>query len=183
SEYHFLQNKFQLKPIEAHLWKFMRMRPANFPSIRLSQFAHLLYNSKNIFSESMEETKLGKLRKKYQLEASDYWMEHYRFDKKSSGKGGKKMSENSSNNILINTVAPFLFLYGRTFGDESYVNRAFKLLEECAAENNKIITSWKTLGMPVESSYHSQALIHLKTEYCDNKKCLNCAIGNESIKS
>lgn len=183
AEYLFLKNKFKLKNIEAHLWKFMRMRPANFPSIRLSQFAHLLHNSKNIFSESMEETKIENLRKKYRLQASDYWNDHYRFDKKSSDSRLKKMSENSSNNILINTVAPFLFLYGRKSGDESYVNRSFELLEECSAENNQIIRYWKKLQMPVESSYHSQALIQLKNEYCDNKKCLNCAIGNEIIKS
>lgn len=182
-EYEFLAHKFKLRPIESHLWKFMRMRPANFPSIRISQFANLLHNSKNIFSESMEEENIESLRTKYRLKASEYWYDHYRFDKKSTALGVKKMSESSSNNILFNTVAPFLFIYGRKKGEEKYVDRSFQLLEKCQAESNKIIRSWRKLGMPADSSYHSQALLHLKNDYCDQKKCLNCAIGNEIIKS
>ena len=182
-EYEFLASKFRFKPIEAHLWKFMRMRPANFPSIRISQFASLLHQSKNIFSESMEESNIQKLRSKFQLKASEYWRDRYRFDKKTTKVGDKKMSEASSNNILINTVAPFLFVYGRKIGEEKMLNRSFDLLHFCKGEVNKITKAWSSMGMPTKTSFQTQALIQLKNEFCDNKKCLNCAIGNHIIKS
>lgn len=182
-EYQFLASKFRFTPIEAHLWKFMRMRPANFPSIRISQFAALLHQSKSIFSESMEESDVQKLRNRFRLKASDYWKDRFRFDKQSSKTGERKMSEASSNNILINTVAPFLFVYGKKIGEEKMLKRSFELLHSCKGEVNKITKAWSTLGMPTKTSFQTQALIQLKNEFCDNKKCLNCAIGNHIIKS
>lgn len=182
-EYDFLARKFQWKPIEAHLWKFMRMRPANFPTIRLSQFAALLHRSRSIFSESLEEENLQKLRERFQLKASEYWKSHYRFDKLTTQLGDRKMSEASSNTILINTIAPFLFVYGRKTGEEKMVDRSFELLENCKGEVNKITKGWSKMDMPVKTSYQTQALIQLKNDFCDNKKCLHCAIGNHIIKS
>ncbi|MFP4022890.1 MAG: DUF2851 family protein [Thiohalospira sp.] len=182
NEYHFLKGKFNLKPIENHLWKFLRSRPGNFPTIRLAQFAMLIYQSKSLFSKMMEEADMQKIRKMLQAKPSEYWDNHYHFNKKSINKP-KPLGQSAIQILLINTVVPFLFVYGKHTGNADLPERALNLLSTVKPENNSIISKWKKLGIKPENAFETQALIQLKNKYCTFKECLNCQIGNHIIKN
>ncbi len=182
SEYYFLRGKFNLKPIEKHLWKFLRSRPGNFPTIRLAQFAMLIYQSKSLFSKMMEEEDMQKIRKMLQAKPSEYWDTHYHFYKKSVKKP-KPLGQSAIQILLINTVIPFLFVYGKHKGNADLPERALNLLSTIKPESNSIISKWKKLGIKPENAFETQALIQLKNKYCTFKECLNCQIGNYIIKN
>lgn len=182
NEYVFLKHKFNLTPVAAHLWKFLRLRPANFPTIRIAQFAGLVFNATHLFSKILETEKLEHLKKLINTDVSDYWQSHYTFDKLSLAKS-KQIGEEALNNILINTVVPFLFVYGKSKNEEKYIDRAIQFLEQIQGENNAIIKNFKTLKLPVKTAHSTQALLQLKNEYCTNKKCLHCSIGNYLLKN
>jgi len=180
NEYAFLQKKFSLVPIASHLWKMMRLRPSNFPAIRLAQFAQLVHRSSHLLSKILESNSVEDIHSLFDVKASGYWEDHYTFDK-ASPKRTKSLGEGSVNNIIINTIAPFLFVYGKKNADERYCERALKLLESTQGESNAIIDKWEQLGMPVKTAWDTQALLQLKNEYCDKKRCLECAIGNKLL--
>ncbi len=182
NEYTFLKQKFKLNSIDKHLWKFLRMRPHNFPTIRLAQFANLIYHSSHLFSKIINTEKYNDLKKLMEIEVSDYWQTHFNFDK-SSNKRLKHLGTDAFNNIIINTVVPFLFVYGKQKDDEKYIERSLKFLEQTEGETNSIIKKWNSLNIPVQSAYSTQALLQLKNEYCSQKKCLNCSIGNYLLKN
>ncbi len=179
-EYAYLKKKFRLKPIEKHLWKFLRSRPGNFPSIRIAQFAQLVYKSSALFSKIIETNDLNKYYRLFQVEPSAYWINHYLFNKGSVQKK-KKLGKSAIDNILINTIVPFLFVYGKAKGISELQDRAIQLLENIKAENNHITKKWAELGVQPASAFDSQALIQLKNNYCNQKKCLNCQIGTHII--
>jgi len=181
-EYDFLAKKYKLKPIDSHLWRFMRLRPSNFPTIRISQFADLICNSSHLFSTILEKRNLKDLVELFDVSVSDYWKSHYMFDKAST-KRNKKISTNTIHLLIINTIIPFLFVYGRSHKDQSMIDRALKLLDQLPGEQNAIISKWTDLGVSVRSSFQTQSLILLKNSYCKNKRCLNCGIGNEILKN
>ncbi|HAN19669.1 MAG: hypothetical protein A2X13_14485 [Bacteroidetes bacterium GWC2_33_15] len=180
-EYLFLKAKFNLKPIEKHLWKFLRSRPGNFPTIRIAQFAMLIYKSSSLFSKIIESVKPEEIKKLLLVETSEYWTNHYLFNKVSVNKV-KSLGENSVDILIINTVIPFLFVYGKNKRDEKIATRAIGFLEKIKSEKNSILQSWEKLGIKSNSAQSSQALIHLKSKYCNIKNCLNCQIGNQVIK-
>ncbi len=182
NEYEFLKNKFNLLPLSKTMWKFARMRPGNFPSVRIAQFADLLYKSHHLFSKILEIENSKDFYKLFTVEVSDYWKTHYVFDKESI-KRDKKISKQSINLILINTIIPFLYYYGKERGKEELLNRALKFLEQIPGEKNQIIHQWEKLGFSVQSAFNTQALIHLKKEYCTKKKCLECGVGVYLLKS
>lgn len=172
-EFKFLKSKFKLKPIDASLWKFMRLHPPNFPTIRISQFANLIYRSSNLFSKIIEGMDPASL---LACETSEYWLTHYRFAKQSP-KRKKTLGGDSINNIIINTIAPFIFIYGKQKGEEEYTDRALALLEKTFPEKNSIITNWQELGVRAKNACETQALLQLKNEYCSKKRCLECSVG------
>lgn len=176
-EYHFLQKKYSLSPIASVSWKFLRLRPANFPTIRIAQFGTLIAHSTNLFSKVLETDTLASIDNLLNVQLSDYWLTHYTFDKISKFRN-KSLGKLAIQLLIINTIVPFLFLYGSHKGAESYKQKAFKLLEELPKEKNTIIAGWENLGVKAKSAYESQALLQLKNEYCDKKQCLKCAIGN-----
>jgi hypothetical protein len=182
NEYIFLKQKFKLVPIEEHLWKFLRLRPVNFPTIRIAQFANFIFQSTHLFSKVMEAENCIDLKNLMNVNVSEYWKTHFVFDKVSKPKS-KHLGEEAVNNIIINTIVPFLFVYGKQKGDEKYVERALSFLEQIAGESNSIITKWEELNLPVKTAYSTQALLQLKNEYCSHKKCLNCSIGNYVLKN
>ncbi len=179
-EYAFLQKKFNLKPVEKHLWKFLRLRPSNFPTIRIAQFASLIYSSSKLFSKILEANNVEEIKKLLSVTASSYWDVHYTFGKPSA-KRVKKLGDAGINILLINTIIPFLFVYGKVKNNQMYKDRALKFLEHVKAEQNHIIKGWKELGIIPENALQSQALLQLKNVYCDPKKCLDCQIGNQLI--
>lgn len=181
-EYNFLQKKHQLAPIEKHLWKFLRMRPQNFPTIRLAQFAALVINSNHLFSKILEIKDVATLRDLFaNARVNDYWETHYRFDAESKP-SSKNMGAGAIDILLLNTVAVTLFSYGKHLQKQHYINRALALLEYLPGEKNNITDDFVTFGVKSTTAFDSQALLELKNSYCNHKKCLQCAVGNKVLK-
>lgn len=180
-EYQYLQKKFNLKPIEKHLWKFLRSRPGNFPSVRIAQFAMLVYKSTALFSKILETKTINDFYKLFIVKPSDYWENHYVFNKESIKKS-KIIGKSAVDIILINTIVPFLFIYGKAKGIQNLQDRSIRLLESLKPEKNSIITKWNDLDINASNAFDTQALIQLKNNYCNPKKCLNCQIGNRIIR-
>jgi hypothetical protein len=181
NEYAFLKQKFKLQPIEKHLWKYLRLRPINFPTIRIAQFANLIFSSDHLFSEILEIEDAALIKKIMNVSVSEYWETHFVFDK-TSIKKTKHLGDEAINNIIVNTVVPFLFVYGKQKNNELYINKAISLLETTAGEGNTIIQKWSSLGLSTKTAAETQALLQLKNEYCSHKKCLSCSIGNYLLK-
>ncbi len=182
-EYSFLYKKYHLKAIESHLWKFMRLRPGNFPTVRISQLAALILRSHGLFSKIIELENLADLKQLFKVEASEYWTTHYNFNKTSVRTSVKELGESSVNMLIINVVIPFLFVYGEKQNKEHLKNRALDFLEQLPAEENSVIEKWDKMGVRSRSAFESQALLQLKNKYCERKKCLNCQIGVKLVKS
>ncbi|HEY0897748.1 MAG TPA: DUF2851 family protein [Sphingobacteriaceae bacterium] len=177
SEYMFLKNKYFLEPLDRYLWKFLRSRPQNFPTVRLAQFAALITRSSHLFSKVMETDEPAKLMEQFMhLPLHPYWKDHYRFGV-TSRPYPHQMGAISIQNILINTVALFLFMYGKNMGRNLFVNKAVQLLESLPLESNQVIERFKETGIEMKGAFSSQALLQLKKAYCDEKQCLNCGIG------
>jgi hypothetical protein len=179
-EYGYFSKKYQLKGMEAYLWKFMRLRPANFPTIRIAQFANLIHQSESLLSKLIEEKDARSILQFFDVYASPYWDSHYRFNL-SSPQGKKHLGESSRNNIVINTVAPFLFLYGERNSIPELKQRSLELLELLPSESNNIISRWAEIGIPARNAFDSQALIQLKNNYCESKRCLKCMLSTKVI--
>jgi len=182
-EYSYLYKKYGLSGIESYVWKFMRLRPINFPTIRIAQLAMLIHHSSALFSRILETENPEELRKSFDVSASEYWNTHYRFNKISEENRKKTLGEAAFNNLVINTISPLLFVYGDQHLDQAMKDRALLLLEESPPESNQIIRKWNELGIDSRSAFDSQALIQLKNRYCENKKCLHCQLGAKIITS
>ena len=177
-EYTFLASKYGLTPVDKHIWRFMRMRPANFPTVRISQFANLIYRSSGLLHKIFNEENLANLKTFFSVKASDYWEDHYRFDVRAGNKRAKVFGNTSIDILLINAVVPFVFAYGTIESKPLLKERAAGWLGEIKAENNTYTRLYSSFGINAESAMHSQALLQLKTEYCDRRRCLECAIGH-----
>ncbi|TCD12019.1 DUF2851 family protein [Pedobacter frigidisoli] len=181
-EFQFLQKKYNIKPIEVSIWKFMRMRPQNFPTLRLAQFAALILKANHLFSKVMEISRVAELRRLFEnLPVNDFWKTHYHF-KKETTEVSTQIGKTSVDNILLNTVALFLFAYGRHTGTPFYISRAIKLLESLPAEQNAITDKFTSAGVVMDNAFSSQGILQLKKQYCDEKKCLSCGIGIKILK-
>lgn len=180
-EFHYLQRVFDLPVMDVTLWRFLRLRPTNFPHIRIAQFAMLYYHKWALFSHLMEADSCDKIIEILHVSTSPYWEEHYQFYT-TSPKRTKALSVPSIRLIIINTVVPFLYLYGQHRSDERLCQRANDLLEKLLPETNHIIQQWDRLGLKASNAADTQALLELKNEYCDKKKCLYCRIGFEYLK-
>jgi len=181
-EYEFLRKKYSLTPIENHLWKFMRLRPQNFPTIRLAQFAALIVNSNHLFSKVLDTRDIKGLRDLFtDIKVNPYWEERYRFDKESK-LSAKNLGQASVDVLLLNTLVLFLFSYGKHHQQQHFMDRSLKLLESIPGEHNKIIADFSSLGVKANSAFETQALLELKNYYCTYKKCLQCGVGNKILK-
>lgn len=182
NEYLYLAHKFALTPIDYKQWRFLRLRPQNFPHIRISQLANLYLERKAGLSVVIECKTIEQLRSVMQTHVTPYWETHYTFGSTST-RNEKHISPSSMNLLMINTAVPMIFAYGRHVGDESLCQRAVDFLDELKAENNNIVRMWRDCGLAALSAGDSQALIQLKKEYCDRRECLRCRIGYEYLKS
>ncbi|MCS2731575.1 DUF2851 family protein [Phocaeicola vulgatus] len=180
-EYTYLQHKFGLIPMDASLWRFLRLRPANFPHIRIAQLACLYHRAYGLLSRIMETETLQGVRDILKGGTSEYWLTHYTFGGSSPSRP-KTLSNTSLDLLIINTVVTFLYAYGLHKGNRVLCARAGSFLEELKTENNYITRMWEQCGMKASNAADSQALIQLKKEYCDKKKCLYCRIGYEYLK-
>jgi len=178
NEYQYLNKLYKLQPMRQQAWKMMRMRPSNFPTIRISQFANLMVKSESLFSKIIETKNIDKLKSLFDTAASDYWNEHFMFDK-AAPKSKKHIGQGSKENLLINVVAPILFQYGATVGDDDFKDRAMELLSTLKPEKNIYSNQWMIEKIEMNSALDSQAALYLSQNYCRMKRCLKCAIGNK----
>lgn len=174
-EYQFLKQKYNLSASSISL-QFLRMRPANFPTIRLAQLAALLHNRTQLFSEIKEAETLKQLYSILDATANDYWLYHYVFEKETAFKE-KNLGKQMMNVIITNAIIPFLYVYASYHKDKLLQQKLFDWLQKIPAEKNSITTGFVQLGIKNNTAWDSQALIQLKKNYCDNKNCLNCAVG------
>jgi hypothetical protein len=182
NEYSFLASKFGLIPLNAaRVWKRFRMMPRNFPEIRISQFAALLFQAPNLIDELTSFESKAELYARFKVSASEFWNRHYTLERESK-ESIKRLGESTVTGICINTIAPFLFCLGRFKGDVEIEERAIGLLEDLDAEVNNITKRWKGVGFTVQNALESQGSLELKNEYCSNKKCLNCVLGTKMLK-
>ncbi|MBC8316116.1 MAG: DUF2851 family protein [Bacteroidetes bacterium] len=179
--YRFYQNKYNLESLQKGIWKFLRMRPGNFPTIRISQLAAMIHGDSNLFDGELISRSLSDWMQGIQATASSYWDTHYTFDK-ISVKQAKNLGEGSAYLVVINAVTPFLFVYGREKNLPLYLEHAVTLLEEIPGEKSSLVTNWKEIGMPTENALYTQALKQLKSAYCEKKRCLECRIGARLLR-
>jgi hypothetical protein len=180
-EYRFLKKKYNLRPIRLPIYS-LRMRPGNFPAIRLAELAMLVHESAHLFSKIREAASAKEIKQLFEITASNYWHNHYQLDTVSAFKK-KKTGSLMRDNIVINTVAPVLFAYGNYHKEDGYKDKAIQCLEEITGERNQLTNGFKQLGIESKNARDSQALIELKNEYCSKKRCLECAVGNAFLKS
>lgn len=186
-EYHFLRRKYKLIPLNPQIWKFMRMRPSNFPTVRLAQFAMLIHKSQHLFQQFMDIVAPHELLKILDVATSPYWETHYRFNETAKNNSVKHLGKDAILNIYINTVLPIQYLYySQHKNDHDIENNLGHLID--AAQNikpeiNKITNNWKSIGILSNNGLESQALIELFSEYCTKKRCLACAVGNKILSS
>ncbi len=179
-EYHFLKTKYGLKPISIQV-QFLRMRPRNFPTIRLAQLAQLIKESVHLFSVIKEENQLSVLKTRLRVTANDYWHEHYRMGVESVSEE-KPLGDPMIENILINTIVPALYAYGSYYKDDLIISKSLQWLNEMHPEKNSVIGVYGRLGFSASNAADTQALHELKKSYCDKKGCLNCSIGKTFLR-
>lgn len=180
-EYQFLQKKYSLRVINKPPL-FLRLRPSNFPSIRLAQLAMLIHTSQALFSKVREATTLKEVHSLFDVTANDYWSYHFKPGVPAEFQP-KHLGQQTIDLLIINAIAPVLFAYGKIMGEEWQVTKALQWLQQTPAEKNNITQVYKLAGIGVANAYDSQALIHLKKDYCDPIRCLECAVGNHILKS
>lgn len=175
-EYKILSAKYSLRPIHGWLWKFSRLRPVNFPTVRISQLSSLISEAGGLFSRILESCDTRLLKKMFEVSASQYWEDHYVFGKKSLSIP-KNTGKQATEIFLINAVIPLIFVYGRYKDNREIWEKAITLLEEIHPEDNTVISDWKHSGIEAESAFYTQALLELTGEYCRKKRCLECRLG------
>ena len=180
-EYKFLKSKYNLEPIDKSNWKFMRIRPASFPTVRIAQVSVLLFKHNNIFADILEQKNIKDLYKLFDINPSKYWESHYKFGTESKNRN-KKLGKQTITLIIINVVIPMLFVYGDERNIAKYKDRALNYLQEIEKENNSIIRYWNSIGVETKSAYETQAILELHNNYCQKNMCLKCRIGNKLIK-
>jgi hypothetical protein len=175
-EFAVMKAKFNLLTMPAERWKFMRMRPSNFPTIRLAQMAQLIHKNGCLFSKIREAKDTAEVKALFDVAASEYWETHWRFDVPTESKL-KHLGDATADILMINAVVPLLFCYGKLHKDESVCETAIQFLEETEAEDNAAIRHYVQCGIKVENAMQTQALLHLYNMYCKRKRCLECRIG------
>ena len=183
ARFHDLNSEYLLKPVSSHEWIRGGLRPSNFPTLRLAQFARLINATGSFIDHLTAKHDLGYLTTWLQVKASEYWRDHSGFDKAMKSKGSCRLGVASARSILINAWIPLMFSYGRHHGDQSLCDRAVELFGKIPRESNRIVNRWHNIGMPNVNAGHSQALIHLKDSYCNRRKCTECAIGTQILLS
>lgn len=180
TEYAFLSNKFQLTPMEKESWKLFRIRPQNFPYRRIAMLAQFIDGGFRMMNRILEAEVEKEMRALFEVELSGYWTKHYTFGKPND-RATATLSRSSIDIILINTVAPLLYAYGELTGNYEMTDKAIKLLEDLRAESNSIVSHFVAYGIDCPDALTSQALVQLKREYCDARKCIYCKIGHHLL--
>jgi hypothetical protein len=180
-EYQYLKKKYSLVPMELSTWKFSRLRPSNFPSIRIAQLASIIRNKPRFFSEILSIKELSTLNNYFEVELPEYWNTHFSFDKESTWRI-KQIGDDSIDKLILNTICLVWLLYGDVKDDEEYKIKCLQAMERLKAENNRYTQQFDDCHYSLESSIQSQGQRFLWENYCDHKKCLTCSIGIHGLK-
>ncbi len=181
-EFDFLAKKYILRPMPALQWRFMRMRPVHFPTIRIAQLAAMITGTDYFVSYLEQHTSAEDWIKLFSVTAThEFWDTHYHFTA-DTPPTKKHLGRNTAITLLINVVAPVMFLYGKHQGKTALKDHALRLLEELPPEKNAVITGWKECGWLAADAGQTQAMLYLKKNYCDKLRCLHCAIGMQVVK-
>lgn len=180
-EYQFLRYKYNLKPLDAYVFKTMRLRPNATPHLKLVQLAAVWVQYDTLFSAILEARTPREIKDFFRVTASEFWDTHYQFQQETSARK-KSLGENSLNILLINTVVPMMFAYGHLQHKPEYCERALKLLERIPPEKNYIVTTFQGAGIKVNHAGDTQALIQLMRNYCEPKRCLYCRFAFHLLK-
>lgn len=172
----------KLGPLSNYLWRFYRMRPSSFPTIRISQFAKLLSETSSLFATLLDITNVKEMEKLFDKQAAEYWNRHYKFDKSTVKSSPKRVGKAQADLLIINAWVPLLFLYGAQHGQQRYKDQAVDLLAQLPAEDNAVIRRWRQLGIEPSNAADSQALLQLYNGYCAGRRCLECGIGFQILK-
>lgn len=179
-EYLFLQKKYDLHPIHIPV-HFLRMRPACFPTVRLAQLAMLVHLTSNMLSLVLNEMSMNVIKEAFKVTANDYWHYHFRFNEAAVYKP-KTLGDDMINSIMMNTIVPVLFAYGKYHQEPNFQHKAMEWIEMLPAENNAIVSKFRSIGVLSKNAADTQSQIELKTQYCNNKRCLDCAVANALLK-
>ena len=182
-EYQFLSVKYGLKSRQmgTHEWKFLRLRPAGFPTVRLAQWAVLLQREAGLFAALTTLEDVANLRQMFRVSQSSYWKKHYQFGKESASEV-PDLGKDAADLLIINAAIPLLVAYAQQRDQTAYLDRAIRWLEQLSAEKNHITRAWAGLGMRVTTAFDSQALIEWHNQYCVKKRCLECAVGASLVR-
>ncbi len=181
TEYKYLKKKYKLNNLNNYIWKFNKLRPNNFPTIRIAQFAALINNSSKLFSVILEINNTKELFNLFKFTASKYWDNHYKFGIKSLKKTKKQTGKSFIDNIIINTISIIIFTYAKNHSDQEKKDFAIELIEKIKPEKNNIITKWNETKININNATKTQSLIQLYNNYCKKNNCINCEIGNKII--
>lgn len=176
-EFEAMKAKFGLLSMPVEQWKFLRMRPGNFPTVRLAQMAQIIHLHGCLFSKIKEASTVNEVKALFDVTASEYWDTHFRFSVVGPAKP-KHLGEGTADVLLINAIIPLLFSYGKFHKDQRYCDKALLFLEQTSSEDNTIIRYFNHRGMPAQNAMQTQAMLHLYNNYCKRKRCLECSIGN-----
>lgn len=174
-EYTYQKNKFNLKEVSVQKPEFFKLRPPNFPTIRLSQLACLYSKNQNLFSSLIHASSLNEIYELIDVSASEYWNTHFTFGK-SSKKSTKKLTKKFIDLLVINTILPLKFCHSKYLGAD--VNdEILGIISQIKSEENSILSNFKSLKIVSKTAVDSQAILQLYNEYCSKNRCLHCAVG------
>lgn len=175
-EFNMLRSKFGLRIMPYSNWKFLRLRPSNFPTIRIAQLAQIIMKNGSMFSKIRDSGSIDDITELFDLELDSYWDNHFQFDKVSNIKMKKTLGKTAVDSIMINAVAPMLFYYGHYHSVESYKEKAMNYLEQTSPENNVLIREFANCGIKLENAFQTQGALYMYKHYCRRRRCLECRI-------
>lgn len=179
--FHFWQQKHPIQTMNPAVWKYARMRPDNFVDTRLAQFAHWIHGNDAVWSKMLAAKNWKSLRAIFDIRLMHYWAEHYRLGSK-TGKRQRRLGDQSVRLIVINAVAPLIFLYGKQQSDPDLQNRAMQWLMELPPEKNKLVNAWAQLGITPTNGFEAQGLLYWRKAYCLHKHCAKCPVGHALLR-
>jgi hypothetical protein len=179
-EYGFLRAKHRLEPMADGLWKFLRLRPSNFPTLRISQFGNLIARRESLLPFILGRPAASELQDWFDVRAGNFWDTHFTFDRLSPS-CEKKLGGSSASLLVTNAVIPFLFYYGLEKDSKQYREHSVQLLESLPGEDNSDIRNWRAAGLGGRDALRTQALMQLKSNYCDRRRCLSCRVGRNLL--
>ena len=181
NEYAYLSRLYHLKSMNPMVWKFARLRPISFPTLRIALFASLIFSLQPLFSKLIGLRTVSEIIELMKVKASDYWCHHY-YLKRESTYHNVVIGQQLSELIIINAIVPFLFVHGQTNSDQIVVEKSIRILEELPSEDNAMVRKWETMGVKCENALISQGLLWLDRSYCSRFRCLECGIGHAVLK-